>query len=138
MLDPHFSILGFRTLYEKRREQRDGSSGRSFLLPRFPRRPGNVEVGPLVLARESRKETGGGDTTRSASADICKIGEVAFQLFLIILPQWQPPLQACSRRRAPARLCSVSGRAPPRRARSPARSPRRTCRTSSGPIRPTA
>src|SRR6266516_6413652 len=90
-LDPRSSLLAFRALYEKRCEQRDGPPGRSFFLARFPRRPGNIEVGPLVLARESRKEAGGGDTTRSASADICKIGEVAFQLFLIILPQRQPP-----------------------------------------------
>src|SRR5207247_9937755 len=90
MLDPHFSILGFRTPYEKRREQRDGPSGRSFLLPRFPRRSGNVEVGPVVLARESGKETGGGDTARSASADICKRGGVAFRLVLLMLPQRQP------------------------------------------------
>src|SRR5260370_15076795 len=91
ILDPHSSILGFRTLYEERREQRDGPTGRSLFLARFPRRPGNVEVGPVVLACESRKETGGGNTARSASADICKISEVAFQLFLIILPQRQPP-----------------------------------------------
>src|SRR5437667_8162323 len=91
ILGPHSSILGFRTLYEKRREQRDGPAGRSFFLARFPRRPGNVEVGPVVLACESRKETSGGNTARGASTDVCKIGEVAFQLFLIILPQRQPP-----------------------------------------------
>src|SRR6266705_4308097 len=89
--DPRSSLLGFRTLYEKRREQRDGPTGRSFFLARFPRRPGDVEMGPVVLARESGKETGGGNTARGTSADICKIGEVAFQLFLIIVPEWQPP-----------------------------------------------
>src|SRR2546421_4105962 len=90
-LDPHFSILGFRTLYEKRREQRDGPPGRSFLLARFPCSPGNVEVGPVVLACKSGKETRRGNAARRTSTDICKVGEVAFQLFLIILPQRQPP-----------------------------------------------
>src|SRR5258708_19589062 len=48
-------------------------------------------MGPVVLARESGKETGGGNTAGGTSADICKIGEVAFQLFLIIVPERQPP-----------------------------------------------
>src|SRR6266446_9673542 len=91
ILDPHSSILVFRTLDEKHREQRDGPAGRSFFLARFPRRSRNVEVGPVILACESRKETGRRNAARSGPADICKIGEVAFQLFLIILPQWQPP-----------------------------------------------
>src|SRR5205807_8465750 len=91
ILGPHSSALAFRALYEKRREQRDGPAGCPFFLARFARRPGNVEVGPVVLACEPRKETCGGNTARSASADICKIREVAFKLFLIVLPQRQPP-----------------------------------------------
>src|SRR6266853_734291 len=83
--DPHSLILVLRTLDQKRREQGDGSTGRSFFLARFPCRPGNVEVGPVVLARESRKEAGRGNAAGSASADVCKIGEVAFQLLLIVL-----------------------------------------------------
>src|SRR2546426_1754084 len=76
ILDPHSSILVFRTLDEKHREQRDGPAGRSFFLARFPRRPRDVEVGPVILASESRKETGRGNAARSGPADICKIGEV--------------------------------------------------------------
>src|SRR5438552_793912 len=100
ILGPHSSILVFRTLDEKHREQRDGPAGRSFFLARFPRRPRDVEVGPVILACESRKETGRGNTARSRPADICKIGEVAFQLFLIILPQRQAP-DAVQRLRPP-------------------------------------
>jgi len=56
ILDPHSSILVFRTLDEKHREQRDGPAGRSFFLARFPRRPRDVEVGPVILACESRRK----------------------------------------------------------------------------------
>src|SRR6266705_4593812 len=91
MTERRSSLPGPRTLYEKRREQRTAPAGRSFFLARFPRRSGNADVGPVVLARESRKETGGGNTARRAPADICKIGEIALQLFLIILPQRKPP-----------------------------------------------
>src|SRR5207245_9086856 len=89
ILDPHSSILVFRTLDEKHREQRDGPAGRSFLLARFPRRPRDVEVRPVILACESRKETGRGNAARSAPADICTTGDVAYPLFLLILPQRQ-------------------------------------------------
>src|SRR5260370_8198221 len=91
MTEGRSSLLGFRTLYEKRREQRDGPTGRSFFLARFPRRPGDVEMGPVVLARESGKETGGGNTAGGTSADICKIGELAFPPFPNIIPTPPPP-----------------------------------------------
>src|SRR5437879_10857174 len=99
ILDPHSSILVFRTLDEKHREQGDGPAGRSFFLARFPRRSRNIEVGPVILACESRKETGRRNAAGSGPADICSIGEVAFQLFLLILPQ-RPPPDALQRRRS--------------------------------------
>src|SRR5438876_12094000 len=77
ILDPHSSIPVFRTLDEKHREQRDGPAARSFFLARFPRRPRDVEARPVILACESRKETGRGKAARSGPAATCIIAEVA-------------------------------------------------------------
>jgi len=71
--NPRFSILvpqSFRPLHQERRQQWHGPACRSLLLTRFPRRSGNVEVSPVVLPRESRKEASSGNTARGAPADL--------------------------------------------------------------------
>src|SRR5882672_11945305 len=78
--------LSLRALHQERREQRHRPARRSFFLARLPGGPGDVEVRPIVLARESRKEAGGGHAAGRASADVREVGKIALQRLLVVVP----------------------------------------------------
>jgi len=52
---------------------------------------GDVEVRPAVLVCKTGEEACRGDGAGRATADVRHVGEVAFQLFLIVIPQRQLP-----------------------------------------------
>src|SRR6267142_7039164 len=81
---PRAPSLSSRALHQKRGQQGNGPAGRSLFPARLPGRPGDVQVGPVVLAGEFRQETRRGYAARGTSADIRKIGEIAFQLLVVV------------------------------------------------------
>src|SRR6185295_14485497 len=58
---------------------------------RLPSRPRDIEVGPVVLAGELGQKAGRRNAPRRPSADVRKIGEVALELLLVVVPQRKLP-----------------------------------------------
>src|SRR6266542_5736420 len=71
---------------EPRREQRHGAAGCALLLAFLPGDARDVEMRPVVLARELGKKARGGDAAAGAVGDIGEVGEVAIEPLVVILP----------------------------------------------------
>src|SRR5690606_9969295 len=67
------------------------SAAGTFLFAADPGGTGDIQVCPFVLLGETSQETGGGDGTGRAAADVLDIGEIAVQLGLIVVPDGQAP-----------------------------------------------
>ncbi len=66
------------------RQQRHRPTGRALGRAALPRRPGDVQVRPLVVLGEAREEAGGNHRTGLARcADVGHVGEVRLQLVLV-------------------------------------------------------
>jgi hypothetical protein len=72
--------------FQKLRVQRYRTARRAFFLARFPCRSRYIQMSPSVFAREARQEAGSGYRAGSASAYVRHVGEVAFQLLLVVVP----------------------------------------------------
>src|SRR5215467_10495323 len=83
---PAVYSLSLRALHQEGGQERHGAAGRSLLPARFPCRAGDIQMGPVVLAGESRQEARRGDGARRTPADIREIGEIALQTLLVVVP----------------------------------------------------
>src|SRR6266446_970860 len=73
------------------RKQRHGAPGCALLLAFLPGDARDVEVRPIVLARELGEKARGGDAAAGAVADIGEVGEVAVEHLVVILPHRHLP-----------------------------------------------
>src|SRR5262252_5759652 len=87
--EPGLSFL--RALQQEGGEQGHRASRCALLLAGLPGRTCDVEVRPVVFAREAREEARRCDGAARATADVGEVREIALQLLLVILPDRQPP-----------------------------------------------
>src|SRR5688572_25768842 len=80
------SMLFRRAVDQELREQGHRSRRRAFLSSGFPGRAGDVEMRPFELLRETREKAGRSYASRGPSANVGEIGEVAFELILVVIP----------------------------------------------------
>src|SRR5690606_7504978 len=72
-------------------EERDRAARRAFLIAGLGVRPGDVEVRPTIALREACEEARRRHAAGRASAEVGHVGEVAFQLLLILVPERHAP-----------------------------------------------
>ena len=76
---------------QPRRQQRHRTSGRALGLAFLPRDAGDVEMRPVEFLREARQAARCRDAARGPPADVGEVREVAFERFLVVVPQRHLP-----------------------------------------------
>src|SRR5262245_11448309 len=73
------------------RQQGDRTTSGTLSVARHRGSSVHVQVRPLVGLGEAGEEAGPGDRTRGAPTEVGHVGEVALELALVLVPQWQLP-----------------------------------------------